>query len=623
MVQTKYSKMVLGMSIVATLMLGGCGDSTLNDQALSLKQPHKKINRDVKDWTWDVGAEASVKQGDFTFTSTYYSGMPDLVKHTQLFLDTTPNKGFNGTNGWEVFGADYLIEDGGLYKSQSDSEWKWEYIGSARAITSGSGHDKHTVFTENSILAKAINTKKINAYLEVYDKDWNGAYTTIDLSNTDVLSSEVVIAPQPDDSHDYNAGEAITRKELRRLIIAYGDDASAENKRAIEQANVSQITDMHYIFDVVGYCDAGHRFDGDISGWDTSHVINMEKMFSGSDIKVLPDSFSTTKATNMKNMFYRSEITALPANFYIPQGTKINGIFSGRSFKISDDFDTSHLSNLDGLFSYYLGESIPDIDTTNATSMKDMFLHAKVKKLPAHFNTAKVRDMSGMFAGSVMTSLPSDFDTSRVNDMEGMFAYSALTALPSDFDTANVTNMENMFLYSKITQLPDNFNTSKVTDMSSIFESSMITALPRGFDTSHVTDMRWMFANSKITTLPENFSTSNATNMGAMFSGSAITSLPNNFDTSNVTNMSSMFSIYAVGSIEGFGADHFVDCLIERLPDSFDTSSVTDMTKMFYKSKNFNQDISAWDVRNSKNWSKFNKGSSLNDAHIPSKFRDN
>jgi surface protein len=104
--------------------------------------------------------------------------------------------------------------------------------------------------------------------------------------------------------------------------------------------------------------------------------------------------------------------------------------------------------------------------------------------------------------------------------------------------------------------------------------------------------------------------------MKAMFrKNKKITSLPTSFDTSNVTTMESMFE----------------DSVIRSLP-WFNTSSVTIMSKMFYKSKNFNQDISGWDVGNVnitywysyeiKNWYWFNKDSSLKDRNIPKKFRE-
>jgi hypothetical protein len=222
-IDKSYKKSFLSVSILASLMLGGCGETVVRDDGVSLKQPHEKLNRDYKDWTWNVGGEASIKNGQFQLTTTYYSGMPSHIKHMQLFLDTIPNKGFNGTNDWKVSGADYLIEDGSLYQSLSDTEWKWKYLGSAATLTSGSGNDKRTLFTEKSLLAKAIQTKSINVFLEVYDKDWNGAYTTIDLLKTKV---EGDISVTPNDEALYKTiRKALSRGASNRLdAIALSPD---------------------------------------------------------------------------------------------------------------------------------------------------------------------------------------------------------------------------------------------------------------------------------------------------------------------------------------------------------------------------------------------------------------
>ena len=179
-------KAVLLSIMTGVLLLSGCGENVVNDGANNAHQPHKKTNRDYKDWTWNVGAEIDISGKGFKSVTTYYSGMPESTKHTQFFIDTTPGKGFNGSNGWEIEGADYLIEDDKLYKSLSDTEWKWQQIGSASTKTVGTGNDKRTTFTAGSVVAKAINSKKVNIFLETYDKDWNGAYLTVVMKDTDV-----------------------------------------------------------------------------------------------------------------------------------------------------------------------------------------------------------------------------------------------------------------------------------------------------------------------------------------------------------------------------------------------------------------------------------------------------
>jgi surface protein len=480
-----------------------------------------------------------------------------------------------------------------------------------------------------------------------------------------------------DDNFEYNTGKALTRDELKALIVAYGNNPTSENRLAVEKANTSQITDMSDIFNIYIACgDDGVAFDGDISGWDTSNVTNMEHMFWFSKIKELPESFDISNATNVSYMFEGTEIT-IPENF-IKNAKSVDGIFGAQhaKLKLPDNLYTTGRTNFDGLFSGYNDEKMPNIDTSSATSMKEMFRSSNIKELPNNFDTSHVTNMKEMFYGSKITKLPNSFDTSKVTNMEGMFHSSWITKLPDSFNTSNITNMREMFAGSKITELPKNFDTSHVTNMRSMFEYSKLTKLPDNFDTSNVTDMSFMFMYSEQIQLPDSFNTSNVVNMYGMFAGSQITKLPKNFDTSKVTNMGRMFA--KEGS--GFDGVAYRYCQIEKIPDNFDTSNVTNMKEMFlgnkkttsladsfdtskvtnmeamfkesaithipwfntsnvtnmikifYKTQNFNQDVSGWDVTNVniedpdgwaiKQWYWFNKDSSLEDAHIPSKFRD-
>ena len=160
---------------------------------------------------------------------------------------------------------------------------------------------------------------------------------------------------------------------------------------------------------------------------------------------------------------------------------------------------------------------VPNIDTSNVTSMQFMFQNC-----------------------SSVTSVPA-FDTSNVNTMEYMFSNcSSLKKVPL-FNTSNVTNMRYMFnnCYS-ITSVPA-FDTSNVNTMEDMFYNCKSLKTVPAFDTSNVTNMRDMFKNCySITSVPM-FNTSNVTNMKNMLSNcESITSVPA-FDTSKVTNFQSIF----------------------------------------------------------------------------------
>ncbi len=278
----------------------------------------------------------------------------------------------------------------------------------------------------------------------------------------------------------------------------------------------------------------------DLSGLDTSNVINMREMFfkCGSLTTLDFSGFDTSNVTDMSEMFYGcSSLTTLD--------------FSG--------FDTSNVTDMSSMFQY----------CNNLTSL-DL----------SGWDTSGVTGMSRMFSScNSLTSLDlSSFDTSCVENMNGMFAVcSSMTTLDlSGFDTSSVTDMCGMFdnCESLRSLSLSSFDTSSVTDMCGMFNGcSSLTSLDvSGFDTSCVENMSNMFYNCEsLTSLDlSNFDTSNVADMSWMFCYcNSLTELDlSGFDTSGVGNMGSMFA----------------DChSLERLDiSSFDTSCAKDMTEMFY-----------------------------------------
>ena len=131
------------------------------------------------------------------------------------------------------------------------------------------------------------------------------------------------------------------------------------------------------------------------------------------------------------------------------------------------------------MFNRYQGTTLPQIDTSNITSMQGMFYGCNnlVNLDLSSFNTNKVTDMSGMFQGcSSLTSLDlSSFNTSNVTSMNGMFSScKKLKELSvNNFDTSKVTNIQSMFQScSSLTSLDlSNFDVSLIQSFSSLFSN--------------------------------------------------------------------------------------------------------------------------------------------------------
>lgn len=183
-------------------------------------------------------------------------------------------------------------------------------------------------------------------------------------------------------------------------------------------------------------------------------------------------------------------------------------------------------------FYNYLGTEldyeIKNIDTSNMTSMKNMFYSCTniVELDLKSFNTSKVTDMSSMF--QLCSSL-------KKIDL-------------STFDTSKVTMMKSMFHNCKFTTLDlNNFNTSKVTTFEYMFNFCVyLTSINlSSFDTSNATSMRCMFQECHFLDNLDlsNFNTTNVTTMSNMFANCSVLKNLNieSFDTTNTTDISQMF----------------------------------------------------------------------------------
>ncbi len=199
--KNRYLQFFTGSTILATLLFTGCGGETTTENVLT-KQPHdtSKLNRFVsieKDWTWNVGLRAQIGQNIILYTD-FWEDIPDEIVNFQYFIDSDSDKntGFSGSNGWEIDGADYLIENGDLYKSLSDTEWKWEYIGNFQTyqhsdVPNSINPEAHpyesvTMIHPMTDFNSFFNTKNFKVMIEAYDDNWAGNYPTITGIDTEV-----------------------------------------------------------------------------------------------------------------------------------------------------------------------------------------------------------------------------------------------------------------------------------------------------------------------------------------------------------------------------------------------------------------------------------------------------
>ncbi len=181
-----------GSILLSSTLLTGCGGTVVDDTYID-KKPQFTLKADrtttnyaeVTDWTWYVHIEATQSASVFSIDAAFAKGIPAEVQHLQYFLDVdnNPKTGFSyGEGSYEISGADYLIEDGDLYKSNSQSIWDWTYVGKFaeyKKTLQGDGSASIHIESQDADILSIIQAKQINVSIEPFNANWVGTYSTI------------------------------------------------------------------------------------------------------------------------------------------------------------------------------------------------------------------------------------------------------------------------------------------------------------------------------------------------------------------------------------------------------------------------------------------------------------
>ena len=223
----------------------------------------------------------------------------------------------------------------------------------------------------------------------------------------------------------------VDRQKLVNIADAVREKKGITGNMTLD-AIASNITSMptadnNAKFDFAGSGSSGNPLSYltkiDLSGWDTSNVTDMNRMFKDCSSLTSLDvsNFNTSKVTNMNNMFYNcSSLTSLDVS----------------------NFNTSNVTDMGYMF--YNCSSLTNLDVSS-------------------FNTSKVNSyysfQSMFYNCSSLTSLDlSNFDTSKVNNMDNM--------LQNCWKLTNLTLGENWASKSNIS--PFNLSDCPLTHESAL-----------------------------------------------------------------------------------------------------------------------------------------------------------
>lgn len=178
---------------------------------------------------------------------------------------------------------------------------------------------------------------------------------------------------------------------------------------------------------------------------------------------------------------YPSAIDSIQQEVYVGNSKLTNGMRFHGSFTECPMFDTSEMTTMKEMFRlcYYL-TTVPSFNTSNVTDMNSMFYDCRKLTSIGQFDTSKVTDMNFMFYDCYeLPSVPTLDCSSATTTQHMFFECRALTTAPQLLNTGNVTNMGAMFANCDTLTTVPQFDTSKVITMVGMFaDCYKLTTIP-------------------------------------------------------------------------------------------------------------------------------------------------
>lgn len=479
---------------------------------------------------------------------------------------------------------------------------------------------------QRSFTDLSINIIGVGSLSPTFSQFGNGAF--YDWNNTNIENIDYNINL----NGAYYLNSVYWSNDLSNTLVNSfaGAFVNAQKLTSVTGIFPNTVTNCHYMF------QNAYIFNGDVTGWDVSNVVDLGGTFYNNYIfNQNISAWNVSNVTDMSSMFYYA------TDFQ-------NGGISGYLFTTSPP--TSNLVDTNAMFqqTHNFNSDVSNWDVSQVTNMKNMFCNSYVfNQILNTWDVSNVTDMSHMFEGGsvfangnapgYMFLVP---PTQKLQDTNTMFknCYSFNTDI-SNWDTSHVTDMSNMFRNAGVfNQNLSNWDVLRVTNLSRMFQNELsghyafnngghVGYLFTSGTSNNLKDTSYMFSNEYVNTSifnqeVSNWDVSNVTDMSYMFNQAIdftnngftgnLFALPPSFsqlkntsymfqvvkylyfnvsdwDVSGVTDMSSMFSV-----CWGFNSDL----------SGWNVSSVLDMNNMFNYALSFNQDISSWNVSRVTNMSR-------------------
>ncbi|MEN9522743.1 MAG: hypothetical protein RL065_1120, partial [Bacteroidota bacterium] len=560
----------------STLPSGGSGDCNDNDN--SIHAPINKAITVVNCGSYTLKGTTYTSSGNYTYINNSIVGCSSVdtlhltIKNTST---STTTKAANVSYTWN--GTNYTSS--GTYTYQTTN-----YLGCDSIATLNLTIYNAFVTTWKTDNAGSSNSTSITFPTRNggynYDIDWenDGVYDQFGLTssvthNYGVAGTYTVAMKGNFPTLDFSNGDNLKLLSVDHWgSIAWNYIGNAFygcsnfNITATDAPNLTIVNDLGFLF------YNATSFNGNISNWDVSHIINMSSMFTGaSSFNQNIGNWNTGNVTNMSFMFQRA------ASFNQNIG----------------NWNTSNVTNMTSMFSgaTQFNQNLNSWNTTKVTNLSWMFQGATNFNQPiGNWNTSKVTNMSFMFFMCPnFNQNIGNWNIGLVSNLNSMFNNDTSFNQPiGNWNTSNVTSMEAMFSYAKsFNQNIGNWDVSKVTTFSGTFANALAFNQPIGnWNTVSNTNLNATFQNAKSFNQPiGNWNTSMVTSMGSTFENAVSFNQPiGNWDVSKVTYMGQTF----------FNAAAFNQNI-----GKWNIASVAYLGLMLYQTKisqaNYDRILIAWD----------------------------
>ncbi len=436
------------------------------------------------------------------------------------------------------------------------------------------------------------------------ESQFTGDISDWDVGNVTIMQSTFEESQFDGDISKWDVSNVITMRTMFYNSQFNGD---------ISKWDVSSVTRMGYMFHQ-------SQFDGDISDWDVSNVNFTFYMFQGSQFTGDISKWDISNVYDMEGMFRNSQFNGDISGWDVSIVADMDKMFQGATLFNQDisKWDVGTVFTMEDMFNGATsfnqdleawGEHIPELtESGKPLNVKGIFSHLPDEKLPSWIYTLRYKDTKGTVSKRMLTMNDKNIVFSIYRTPKaatGTYSivpdtFTTDTGLTFNATTGEISGNPTVALATKeytITFVGNGGYAGKqksTTLTLTIQDTSSQTYFPKT-KAELIADIKTVMAadddgdgNPNGNTANLNvINTGHITNMSKIFYDSSLRDFNGDISGWDVSNVTNMNSMFEESKFTGENGDI----------TNWDVGNVTNMNDIFKKSS-YAGDISGWDVSN-------------------------